>query len=33
MKSIIKPLGVSMVLGCATVALAQSMGPKLTAWT
>ena len=29
MKSIIKPLGISMVLGCATVALAQSMGPKI----
>jgi outer membrane protein insertion porin family len=29
MKSIIKPLGVSLVLGCATVALAQSMGPKI----
>ena len=29
MKSIIKPLGVSMVLGCATVALAQSTGPKI----
>src|SRR5215469_3772376 len=29
MKSIIKPLGISMLLGCATVALAQSMGPKI----
>jgi len=29
MKSIIKPLGVSLVLGCATVALAQSAGPKI----
>ena len=29
MKSIIKPLGVTMVLGCATAALAQSMGPKI----
>ncbi|MGA2245193.1 MAG: outer membrane protein assembly factor BamA [Verrucomicrobiota bacterium] len=29
MKSIIKPLGVSLVLGCATVALAQSTGPKI----
>src|ERR1017187_8786679 len=29
MKSIIKPLGVSMVLGCATIALAQSLGPKI----
>jgi outer membrane protein insertion porin family len=29
MKSIIKPLGVSMVLGCATVALGQGTGPKI----
>src|ERR1035438_7496256 len=29
MKSMIKPLGVSMVLGCATVALAQGLGPKI----
>ena len=29
MKSIIKPLGVSMLLGCATAALAQSSGPKI----
>ncbi len=29
MKSIIKPLGVSLVLGCATAALAQSAGPKI----
>src|ERR1039457_4694089 len=29
MKSIIKPLGVSMVLGCATAAWGQSMGPKI----
>src|SRR5271155_2654292 len=29
MKSIIKPLGVSMLLGCATAALAQSAGPKI----
>jgi outer membrane protein assembly factor BamA len=29
MKSIIKPLGMSLVLGCATVALAQSVGPKI----
>ncbi len=29
MKSIIKPLGVSLALGCATTALAQSAGPKI----
>ena len=29
MKSIIRPLGVSLVLGCATAALAQSTGPKI----
>ena len=29
MKSIIRPLGVSLALGCATVALAQSAGPKI----
>jgi outer membrane protein insertion porin family len=29
MKSIIKPLGVSMVLSCATAAWAQSAGPKI----
>jgi outer membrane protein insertion porin family len=29
MKSIIKPLGVSLVLGCATAVLAQSTGPKI----
>jgi outer membrane protein insertion porin family len=29
MKSIIRPLGVSMVLGCATAAWAQSTGPKI----
>jgi outer membrane protein insertion porin family len=29
MKSILKPLGVSMLLGCATAALAQSTGPKI----
>jgi len=29
MKSIIKPLGVTMVLGCATIAMAQSAGPKI----
>ena len=29
MKSFIKPLGVSVVLGCATAALAQSAGPKI----
>jgi outer membrane protein insertion porin family len=29
MKSIIKPLGVSLVLGCAAAALAQSAGPKI----
>lgn len=29
MKSIIKPLGVSLVLGCASVALAQPMGQKI----
>jgi outer membrane protein insertion porin family len=29
MKSMIKPLGVTMVLGCATAALAQSQGPKI----
>jgi len=28
MKSIIKPLGVTMVLGCASAALAQGLGPK-----
>ena len=29
MKSIIKPLGVSVMLGCATAALAQTTGPKI----
>jgi outer membrane protein insertion porin family len=29
MKSILKPLGISVVLGCATAALAQSTGPKI----
>src|SRR5579863_9783556 len=29
MKSLIKPIGVSMLLGCATVALGQTMGPKI----
>jgi len=29
MKSIIRPLGVSLALGCATVALAQTAGPKI----
>ena len=29
MKSIIRPLGVSLVLGCATAAMAQSAGPKI----
>ena len=29
MKSIIKPLSISLVLGCATAALAQSAGPKI----
>jgi len=29
MKSIIRPLGVSLALGCATCALAQSVGPKI----
>jgi len=29
MKSIIRPLGVSLALGCATAALAQSTGPKI----
>src|SRR5579863_2944886 len=29
MKSIIRPLGVSIALGCATAALGQSMGPKI----
>jgi outer membrane protein insertion porin family len=29
MKSIIRPLGVSLALGCATTALAQSAGPKI----
>ncbi|MDR3455921.1 MAG: outer membrane protein assembly factor BamA [Verrucomicrobiae bacterium] len=29
MKSIIRPLGVSLALGCATVALAQTTGPKI----
>ena len=29
MKSMIKPLGVSLVLGCATAALAQGTGPKI----
>ena len=29
MKSIIRPLGVSLVLGCATVAMGQSAGPKI----
>jgi outer membrane protein insertion porin family len=29
MKSFIKPLGVSVVLGCATAALAQNAGPKI----
>src|SRR5580700_7035670 len=29
MKSIIKPLGISLVLGCATAALAQTTGPKV----
>jgi len=29
MKSIIRPLGVSMILGCATAAWAQSTGPKI----
>ena len=29
MKSIIRPLGVSLVLGCATAAMAQSVGPKI----
>src|ERR1035438_2438858 len=29
MKSIIRPLSVSMVLGCATAAWAQSTGPKI----
>ncbi len=29
MKSMIKPLGVSMVLGCAVTALAQTTGPKI----
>ena len=29
MKSIIKPLGMTMVLGCATTALAQGSGPKI----
>jgi len=29
MKSFIKPVGVSMVLGCATAAFAQSLGPKV----
>jgi outer membrane protein insertion porin family len=29
MKSIIRPLGVSLALSCATVALAQSAGPKI----
>ena len=29
MKSIIKPLGMSLVLGCATAAWAQSAGPKI----
>src|SRR5882672_5320841 len=29
MKSIIRPLGVSMMLGCATAALAQTAGPKI----
>jgi outer membrane protein insertion porin family len=29
MNSIIRPLGVSLVLGCATAALAQSTGPKI----
>ena len=29
MKSIIRPLGVSLVLGCATAAWAQSTGPKI----
>jgi outer membrane protein insertion porin family len=29
MKSIIRPLGISMLLGCATAAWAQSIGPKI----
>ena len=29
MKSIIRPLGVSLVLGCAAAAMAQSVGPKI----
>ena len=29
MKSLIKPLGVSLLLGCATAALAQTAGPKI----
>jgi len=29
MKSFIKPLGVSVLLGCASAALAQNMGPKI----
>jgi outer membrane protein insertion porin family len=29
MKSIIRPLGISMLLGCATVASAQTTGPKI----